>query len=94
MSDATILLSPRRIGRRERAAALEQRMLRFSGVYNAAALLRDSWHGAEARREECARGLASAVLVALQAPGVDAEAVLYAVADALTASPLGTPWEP
>ena len=90
--DETIL-TPRRIGRRQRAAALENRMLKHSAIYNAATLLRDSWHGAEERREECARKMAAAVTDALQAPKCDAEAVLYAVADSICCSPLGTPWE-
>jgi hypothetical protein len=87
------VVSPRAIGRRQRAAALEKRMLKFSGVYNAAALLRDSWHGAEERRQACAQTLADVVLQALQQPEADVEALLYALADSLCCSPLGTPWE-
>jgi hypothetical protein len=84
---------PRAMGRRQRAAALEARMLKFSGIYNSAALLRDSWHGSDVRRQACAQTLAEVVLQALQQTECDAEAALYALADALCCSPLGTPWE-
>lgn len=86
------LQTPRVMGRRQQAAALEQRMLRFAGIYNTACLLRDSWHGSSARRQECARRLAEVVAQALQSD--DCEAALYALADAICCSPLGTPWEP
>ena len=88
-----IIQTPRVMGRRQRAAAIEKRMLRHSAIYNSASLLRDSWHGSPQRREECARRMAGAVMEALQAPRCDCEAVLYAVADSLCCSPLGTPWE-
>ena len=87
------LLSPRAMGRRQRAAALEARMLKFSTIYNQAALLRDAWRGSPERREQCARCLADAVMQELGRDGVDYEAVLYAVADSICCSPLGTPWE-
>jgi len=82
-----------RIGKRARAAALQERMLRFAGVYNAACLLRHAWHGREARRQECAEALVREFLKAIEQTE-DHEALLYAVADALYASPFGTPWEP
>ena len=85
--------TPRTIGRRRRAARVEARMLNHSEIYNSAALLRDSWHGSEERREECARNMALAVTQALQAKACDCEAVLYAIADSICCSPLGTPWE-
>lgn len=90
--DRLPVLSVGRIGRRERAALLEQRMLVFSAIYNAAALVRNSWHGREERRRQCADKMAEAVLAALQGTE-DREAALYAIADALHCSPLGVPWE-
>jgi hypothetical protein len=88
-------LQPRRFhNRREMAMALQARMLKFSYVYNAACLLRDSWHGSAARRERCARGLADTLAKELQGGSVDHEALLYALADSLYTSPLGVPWEP
>lgn len=87
------LESPRRIGRRQRAAQMEARMLKHSAIYNSAALLRDAWHGSDERRAQCASVMAQAVREALQAPQCDCEAVLYATADAICCSPMGTPWE-
>ncbi len=81
-----------RIGKRERAAKLEARMLAFSAIYNAAASVRDSWHGSEERRRQCAERMAEAIVAALQS-AEDREAAIYAVADALYCSPLGVPWE-
>lgn len=81
-----------RSGRRQRAAALQERMLAHRPIYNAAALVRDSWRGSERRRAECIARLAEAVIAEL-ARTEDREACLYAVADALCCSPLGTPWE-
>jgi hypothetical protein len=81
-----------RIGKRARAAALQERMLRFAGVYNAACLLRHAWHGREARRQECAEALCREFLKAI-AQTEDSEAAVYALADSLYASPLGVPWE-
>jgi hypothetical protein len=68
-------------------------MLTFSPIYNAAAMLRDSWHGSSARRDVCVRILAAVIVQELQREGCDAEAAVYAVADAICCSPLGTPWE-
>ena len=82
-----------RIGRRERARALQNRMLAHHEIYNAAALLRDAWRGSEARRLECVAVLAEALALDL-ATVQDTESVLYAVADSLYCSPLGVPWEP
>ena len=84
---------PRTLGRRARAAALEERMLRHAPIYNAATLLRHSWAGSEERRLECALGLAATVVQALTQTESDVEAALYSLADALYCSPLGVPWE-
>ena len=67
-------------------------MLKFAGIYNAATLLRDSWHGSGERRAKCADQLAEVIAQELRRHS-DTEAVLYAVADALYCSPLGVPWE-
>jgi hypothetical protein len=72
-------------------------MLKFHAIYNAAAMLRDSWHGSVARRLDCAMRLAQALAQEVQCGGADpetVEALLYAVADALYCSPLGVPREP
>jgi hypothetical protein len=84
---------PRFVNRRQRAAELERRMLVFAAVYNAACLLRNSWHGSPVRRAECAKRFADVLAHELHDCG-DHEALLYAVADALYCSPLGVPWEP
>jgi hypothetical protein len=68
-------------------------MLKFAAIYNAAALLRDSWHGSSERRDACAQRLADVIVQQLQCEGCDSEAAVYAVADAICCSPLGTPWE-
>jgi len=81
-----------RIGRRERAKALQDRMLAHPEIYNAAALLRDAWRGGERRRLECVAALA-AVLALDLATVQDTESVIYALADSLYCSPLGVPWE-
>jgi hypothetical protein len=84
------------VNRRQRARELERRMMQFSSIYNSAALLRDSWHGAPARRLNCAMCLAQALSLSFQEISADPEAVeamLYALADALYCSPLGVPWE-
>ena len=81
-----------RIGRRERARALQNRMLAHHEIYNAAALLRDAWRGSAARRLECSACLAEALAKDL-ATAQDKEALLYALADSLYCSPLGVPWE-
>jgi len=91
MSDA--IEAPRFINKRQRALELQARMLAFPSVYNSACVLRHAWHGSAVRREQCARALADAVAKELQRDAVDYEALLYAIADSLYASPLGTPWE-
>lgn len=87
------LVASRFINKRERAAELQARMLKFSAIYNAGCLLRHAWHGSVGRREECVRAFADALSRELQQAG-DAEALIYAVADSLYSSPLGVPWEP
>jgi hypothetical protein len=81
-----------RIGKRARAAELQERMLRYSTIYNAACLLRHAWLGSDARRAECAKALADVLTMELK-QAKDVEALLYSVADALYCSPHGVPWE-
>lgn len=79
-------------GRRAQAAQLRERMEKFSGIYNAAWLLRDARHGVPLRRQELAWRFANALAKELLKT-LDHEALLYAVADSITCSPLGLPWE-
>ncbi len=79
--------------RRERSAELRERMRAFSGIYNAGYMLRDSFFGPDARRREKCEALLRVFGEELRRSD-DYEAALYALADAITASPLGCPWEP
>lgn len=80
------------VSRRERAARLRARMAQFSTIYNAGYMVRDAMHGPDERRQDYAwRFLA--VLQNEVKTCHDAEALIYAVADAITASPHGVPWE-
>lgn len=91
-----MMQEPPRLGRRQNKAAMVERMRKHHRIYNAACLLRDAWgyHDAgSGRRLNCAKALGDAVLEALREPHHDIEAILYALADSLTCSPLGTPWE-
>lgn len=81
-----------RRGRKSRAIELQQRMKAFGGIYNAAWLVRDSWHGSALRRRERVWKFANVLARELQQCR-DCEALIYAVADALTSSPNGVPWE-
>lgn len=92
MDRAPFVEVPRFRSRRQRAAELQARMLHFSPIYNAAYIVRDSWHGSEERRQRAIRNLADVLLRELQTAH-DLEAAIYAVADAITCSPLGCPWE-
>jgi hypothetical protein len=78
--------------RRERAAEMQERMSKFSAVYNAGWMVRNYYFGPEHRQREAAQKL---VAVFLQELGLtdDYEALLFALGDALTCSPHGVPWE-
>jgi hypothetical protein len=78
--------------RRARASALRERMQVFSSIYNAAWLIRDSQHGCANRREDLVRQFVAVLAIELR-DCRDYEALIFAVADALTASPNGLPWE-
>jgi len=79
--------------RRERAAEIEERMHRFSAIYHAGWLLRDAYFGPTQRRQQYVMDFLAALLNELRATQ-DYEALIYAVADTLTASRHGVPWEP
>ncbi len=81
-----------RIGRRARAARLRQRMAVFSDIYNSGWHIRNSWGATSLRRQELAWEFAKVLARELQRRR-DYEALIYAVADALTCSPHGVPWE-
>lgn len=77
---------------RVRAEKLRARMLQFRDVYNGAYFVRMAQHGApEYRREKVAAFTATLRRVLTNCR--DEEALIYAVADALTAYPRGLPWD-
>lgn len=77
---------------RRRAADLRARMAGFSGIYNAAWMVRYSQCGDSARRERAARDFCQ-VLAKELTKCTDPEALIFAVADSITCSPHGLPWE-
>jgi hypothetical protein len=79
--------------RRERATELQARMAAFSAIYNAAYMVRDAYFGPDARRRQMIMRCIAVLLEELRAT-TDYEACLFALADALYASPVGVPWEP
>ena len=79
--------------RRERANALQERMRHFSAIYNAGYLVREAYFGPEARLRRCVKAMIVAMYEAL-CESDDCEAILFAAADAIYASPSGVPWEP
>lgn len=79
--------------RRERANELQARMRAFAPIYNAGWLVRDAYFGPDARRRQNVMDFIG-VLVQMMRGTDDYEALLFAVADALYASPSGVPWEP
>lgn len=76
----------------DRAKRLRARMLQFNKIYNLAWHVRSAQHGREGWRQDKVERLKNALLKELQ-KCKDPEALLYAVADALTAYPNGLPWE-
>jgi hypothetical protein len=86
-------LEGRFVNRRERAKKLQARMLRFSGIFNSGYMVRHAYFGSDQRQRECAVQFFDVLLDELQATD-DYAALLFSVADALYASPLGVPWEP
>jgi hypothetical protein len=88
-------LSHRFRSRRERAAELREKMARHSAIFNGAWLLRDSFFSSDARRQQMAEALIRTFAQELKgcADAADAEACLYALADAVTCGSHGVPWE-
>jgi hypothetical protein len=81
------------VGPRQRAAALRERMARFRKVYNAAWFVRNASASFNPQyRQDKATLFWNAVLHELKDCD-DQEALVYAVADAITAFPRGMPWE-
>lgn len=79
-------------GTQGRALQMQARMRAFSSIYNAAWLVRDSWYGPSMRRQQSVWALVNALVRELR-QCADFEALLYSLADALTASPQGVPWK-
>jgi transcriptional regulator with XRE-family HTH domain len=77
---------------RTRAIKLRARMLQFNDVYGAAWFVRMAQHGAPDYRRQKIQAFMEVLRRALNRCG-DEEALIYAVADALTAYPNGLPWE-
>jgi hypothetical protein len=90
------LLPPEGGGRwespRARAAKLRLRMAQFSRIYNAAYMVRYAQHGRPERRLEYVQKFVAVLEREIQRCE-DPEALIFAVADALTAFPTGLPWE-
>lgn len=82
----------RRASPRQRAAALRQRMMRFSTVYNAGWHIRYCLHGDPKRLAEAAAKFCEVIANEI-ASATDKEALIYAIADTVTCSPYGVPWE-
>lgn len=89
----TASLEGRSRPRRERANEMQERMHAFRPIYNAGWVVRDAYFGSDARRREKVFEFC-VVLAQLLQQTEDYEALLFAVADTLYASPLGVPWEP
>ena len=79
--------------KRERAMYLQERMRKFTEIYNAGWFVRDAYFGAEDRQREAVMKFIAAMLQELRSTQ-DYEACLFAVADALYCSRHGVPWEP
>lgn len=77
---------------RQRAAKLRGRMLKFSSIYNAAWMVRHYQHTAATPLEKAINDFC-VVLARELDQAADKEALLYAVAESLTISPYGVPWE-
>lgn len=77
---------------RHRAHELRARMAVFSAIYNAAYMIRVSYFGIDEHRHEKVMHFIAVMLQEMRQTQ-DFEALLYAIADALYASPLGVPWE-
>lgn len=81
-----------RISPRQRAAQLRGRMMKFSSIYNAAWMVRHYQHTAVKPLEKAINDFCIVLARELD-QAADKEALLYAVAESLTISPYGVPWE-
>lgn len=78
---------------RERAAKLRARMFAFNAIYNAAYMVRYTQHGRPDYRADQVKKFLRVLERELQ-NCEDPEALIFAIADALTSFPGGgTPWE-
>jgi transcriptional regulator with XRE-family HTH domain len=77
---------------RVRAVKLRARMLEFNDIYNAAWFVRASDHGSPDYRAEKVVRFMKTLRLELENCR-DPEALIFAIADALTAFPHGLPWE-
>lgn len=77
---------------RQRAAKLRGRMTKFSSIYNAAWMVRHYQHASGKPLEKAINDFC-VVLARELDQATDKEALLYAVAESLTISPYGVPWE-
>lgn len=75
-----------------RAVKLRARMLFFHDLYNSAWFVRMAQHGAVEFRRQKVQNFAAVLRRELE-HCKDEEALIYAVADALTAYPRGLPWD-
>ena len=75
-----------------RALKLRGRMSQFSEIYQAAWMVRHSQHGKEEYRKAKVEKFMRALKVEMENCR-DPEALMFAVADAITAFPYGLPWE-
>lgn len=74
------------------AAKLRARMFAFSDIYNAAWMVRYYQLGGDLVRQQAIEKFCAALLHELETTK-DREALIYAVADSITCSPHGLPWE-
>jgi DNA-binding transcriptional regulator YiaG len=91
-STPRVSLEGRFKSRRERANELRDRMARFSAIYNAGYMVRNAYFGLDARQEDTVKQFIAVLLSELRSTS-DYTACLFAVADALYASPSGVPWD-
>ena len=77
---------------RERANELRERMAKFSRIYNAGWMVRNAYYGPTARQDEAVKVLIAAMIEELRTTS-DYTACMFALADALYASPSGVPWD-
>jgi len=85
--------APRWRGKRERVNELRERMATFSSIYNQGYMVRNAYFDSDERLRKIVMEFIAVMLQELRATQ-DYEALLFAIADALYASPSGVPWEP